>query len=305
MYWLEGNIQSILPITQGFRDATKALGWNLTVLTYDPSDPQGPGGAMRQAVDGGADFIAISGQPISVMGAALEAAKAKKIPVIDMFSTDDVKGADNGIYANVGGVDFSQKSAQILTDFTISDSGGDANVLFVNIPDFQILRIVADAVGGAFQANCKKCSLTPLNVSIGDLTSGAVASNIVSKLQANPKIDYVYVSIGDLASGLPQALDGAGLGGKVKIVGGVPNKEQVQSLIDGKAAAYTVLGRPGAAWVATDVMTRLSLGKDPDLAEHTLLPTWVWTPDNVPKPAQEYDGPRDFLSQFKQLWVVS
>jgi len=76
-------------------------------------------------------------------------------------------------------------------------------------------------------------------------------------------------------------------------------------LIDGKAAAYTVLGRPGAAWVATDVMTRLSLGMDPDLAEHTLLPTWVWTPGNVPKPAQEYDGPKDFQSQFKQLWVVS
>ena len=37
VYWLEGNIQSILPITQGFKDAASALGWNLTVLTYDPS----------------------------------------------------------------------------------------------------------------------------------------------------------------------------------------------------------------------------------------------------------------------------
>ena len=42
LYWLEGNIQSILPITGGFEAATDAIGWDLTTITYDPSDPQGP-----------------------------------------------------------------------------------------------------------------------------------------------------------------------------------------------------------------------------------------------------------------------
>ena len=45
----------------------------------------------------------------------------------------------------------------------------------------------------------------------------------------------MFVSIGDLASGLPEALAAAGMGDKVKIVGNVPNTEQVQSLIDGFA----------------------------------------------------------------------
>ena len=75
MYWLEGNIQSILPITGGFEAATEALGWDLTTLTYDPSDPQGPSAAMQQAVDGGADFIAMSGQTVDTLGQALDAAK--------------------------------------------------------------------------------------------------------------------------------------------------------------------------------------------------------------------------------------
>ncbi len=43
VYWLEGNIQSILPITTGFEAATDALGWDLTTLSYDPTDPQGAG----------------------------------------------------------------------------------------------------------------------------------------------------------------------------------------------------------------------------------------------------------------------
>jgi ABC-type sugar transport system substrate-binding protein len=304
VYWLEGNIQSILPITGGFKEAATALGWSLTVLTYDPADPQGPSAAMRQAVDGGADYIAVSGQSIDILGQALDAAKAKKIPVIDMYSTDQVGGSTNGIYANVGGTPFSQRSAALLSDFVIADSGGDANVLFVNVPDFKILQIVADAVDGNFKTQCPACTVTPLNVSIGDLTGGTVASQVVSTLQSKSKIDYVYVTIGDLATGLPEALQAAGLADKVKIVGGVPNTEQVQSLIDGKATAYTPLGRPASAWAAIDVMARLSVGMDADAKGHELLPSVIWTPDNVPKPAQDYQGAENYQAQFKKLWGV-
>ena len=80
LYWLEGNIQSILPITGGFEAATEAIGWDLTTITYDPSDPQGPNAAMQQAVDAGADFIAISGQPVTAIETALAAAKAAEHP---------------------------------------------------------------------------------------------------------------------------------------------------------------------------------------------------------------------------------
>jgi ABC-type sugar transport system substrate-binding protein len=304
VYWLEGNIQSILPITGGFKEAAQTLAWNLTVLTYDPADPQAPGAAMRQAIQGGAQYIAVSGQTISVLGPALDMAKAANIPVIDLYSTDEVGGAANGIYANIGGPDYSKKSSSLIDDFMISDSGGDAHILFVNDPDFAILQIVADAVHSNIKANCGQCQLTDLNVSTSDLAAGNAASSIVSRLQAAPDIDYVYVSIGDLATGLVSALQSAGLD-KVKIVGGVPNKEQVQTLIDKTASAYTPLGRPESAWVAMDVMARLALGMDPDVQEHTLLPVWVWTQNNVPKPAQDYQGPKDYQAQFKKLWQIS
>ena len=104
LYWLEGNIQSILPITGGFEDATKAIGWDLTTITYDPSDPQGPNSAMQQAVEAGADFIAISGQPVTAIETALAAAKAKGIPVFAMFGENE-SDPDNGIVAVVGGLE--------------------------------------------------------------------------------------------------------------------------------------------------------------------------------------------------------
>ena len=305
VYWLEGNIQSILPLTTGYEDATEALGWDLTTLSYDPTDPQGPGSAMQQAIDGGADYIAVSGQTIDILGAALETAKSAGIPVIDMYSTDEVGGEENGIYANVGGPAYSEASFPILSDFVISDSGGDANVLFVNIPDFPILQTVRDAAIGQFDSGCPDCEVTELDVTINDLTSGAVSSQVVSSLQTNPDIDYVFVSIGDLATGLPEALESAGVADQVSLLGGVPNPEQLQSLADGTSVAWIPLPRPESSWVAIDAMARIELGQEIDQESHEVLPIQVFTPDNIPTPVEEYEGPEGYQDDFAQLWGLS
>jgi ribose transport system substrate-binding protein len=305
VYWLEGNIQSILPITTGFEDATDAIGWDLTTITYDPADPQGPSAAMRQAVDGGTDYIAVSGQNIEILGEALDAAKSAGIPVIDLYSTDEVGGEANGIYANIGSSAYSEASFPILVDYVIADSGGDAQVLFVNIPDFTILQIAADATNGQFESECPDCEVVPLDVTINDLTSGAVASQVVSALQSNPNIDYVFTSIGDLATGLPEALAGAGLSEQAQIVTHVPNPEQLQAVADGEIVAAIPLPRPESAWAAVDAMARLELGMEIDQESHELLPIEIWTPDNVPTPIEEYQGPKGYQDQFTQLWGVS
>jgi ribose transport system substrate-binding protein len=303
VYWLEGNIQSILPITQGFEEATEATGWDLTTLTYDPADPQGPGSAMQQAVDGGADYIAVSGQTIDILGPALDAAKSAGIPVIDMYSTDEVGGEENGIYANIGGPGYSEASFPVLVDYVISDSGGEANVLFVNIPDFQILQTVADATLGQFESECPECEVETLDVTIADLTSGAVSSQVVSSIQSNPDIEYVFVSIGDLATGLPEALSSGGAE-NVQLLGGVPNPEQLQSLADGTSVAWIPLPRPMSAWAAVDAMARIELGQEIDQEQHEVLPIEMKTQDNIETPVEEYEGPEGYQDQFNQLWGI-
>jgi len=303
VYWLEGNIQSILPITQGFEEATEDAGWDLTTLTYDPADPQGPGSAMQQAVDGGADYIAVSGQTIDILGPALDAAKSAGIPVIDMYSTDEVGGEENGIYANIGGPGYSEASFPVLVDYVINDSGGDAKVLFVNVPDFQILQTVADATLGQFESECPECDVESLDVTIADLTSGSVSSQVVSSLQSNPDIEYVFVAIGDLATGLPEALSSGGAE-NVKLLGGVPNPEQLQSLADGTSVAWIPLPRPMSAWAAVDAMARIELGEEIDQEQHEVLPIEVKTQDNIETPVEEYEGPEGYQDQFNQLWGV-
>jgi ribose transport system substrate-binding protein len=301
VFWLEGNIQSIRPITTGFEDATEAAGWDLTTISYDVSDPQAPGAAMQQAVQGGADYIAVSGQSIDILGEAMTAAQDAGIPVIQLFSTDEVGGEDNGVFGNVGSSESSRASYPLLADLVIADSGGTAEVLLVNVPDFPILQVADEAITSQFESECPECTVTPLDLTIADLTGGTVPSQVVSALQTNPNIEYVFVVIGDLAAGLPEAIDGAGLLDQVKILGNVPNEEQIQSLADGDSFAYLPLPRPFAGWAAVDAMLRLDQGMDVP-PEHEVLPIEIWTSETVPQPIEEYEGPEGYQSQFEELW---
>jgi ribose transport system substrate-binding protein len=303
LYWLEGNIQSILPITGGFEAATKALGWDLTTITYDPSDPQGPNAAMQQAVDADADFIAISGQPITAIETALAAAKAKDIPVFAMFGENEAD-PDKGVVAVVGGLNTTASNAENLADFMISDSGGEANSLLVSLPDFTILQYAEQKMTDQFDSQCTSCKYDTLEATIADLTAGNVPGQVVSYLQAHPDVTYVNLAIGDLATGLPEALTAAGIGRDVKIVGGVPNIDQIQSLIDDTSDAWKALPRVSAAWMMVDAMARYDQSMDTTVDE-VVAAAPIFTPENVESPATDYAGVPGYEDQWKALWGVS
>ena len=174
-------------------------------------------------------------------------------------------------------------------------------MLLVNVPDFAILQVATDAINGQFEEHCPDCTVETLDLSITDLTGGAVASTVVSAMQSNPDVDYVFVTIGDLATGLPEALASADLG-DVKLLGHVANAEQLQSLADGTSFAWIPLPRPESAWAAVDAMVRLAVGQEIDQEQHSVLPLEIWTADNVATPVEEFEGPAGYQDQFTALW---
>ena len=302
LYWLEGNIQSIAPITGGFEAATKAIGWDLTTLTYDPSDPQGVNAAMQQAVDAGADFIAVSGQPITAFETALAAAKSKNIPVFAMFGENEADPA-KGVVAVVGGLNTTASNAQNLADYMISDSDGAGKFLLVNLPDFTILQYAEKQTTDWLDTNCTTCTYDKLETTIADLTGGNVPGQVVSYLQAHPDVTNVNLAIGDLATGLPEALKAAGLSDKVHLSGGVPNVDQMQSLLDKTSNAWKALPRVSAAWMMVDAMARYAQSMDTTVDE-VVADAPIFTQDNAPSPAADYAGVPGYEDQWKALWGV-
>lgn len=303
VFWIAPNIEVIQAQTEGFEDATEALGWKLTTLLVDSADPQAYASAMKQAVTQKADFIVASGASADMYGDGLDAARAAGIPVIDEYSTDEPEGEANGIYANIGGTAYVQDEVGALADWVIADSGGKGTVAFVNIPDFPILKAAGEAVSDQMET-CADCTLVPVDASVADLTGGGIPQLVISTLQSNPDVEYVYLSFGDLYSGLDSALEGAGLSGKVKVLTATLNPSQSALVASGEIAAGVPNPQRYASWVAVDAMLRLDQGMSIDQDEHTLLPVPIFTKDTVPSPPGEWAGPEGYEAQFAALWLL-
>ena len=122
--WLECELPSCHQISKGFVDATKALGWDLKIISVKSADP-GPG--FQQAIDAGVDYIALSGTPAAVVQNQIDAAKAKGIGFFSCYSGDKPGGKDNNIYTQCGDNDATTGAGALLADWIIGDSGGKAH----------------------------------------------------------------------------------------------------------------------------------------------------------------------------------
>ncbi len=305
VYWLQGNLADIQTITTGFQAATAALGWKLHTLSYDTTNPQALNADMTEAVNQGANFIAVSGEPIAAFASAIKLAKAKHIPVFDSFSTNPVLGKANGIYANFGGPRNVRLDGHLTGAYNAMYWKGHANIVFVNDPDFPVLTSLMQADRKAVTQYCKACKYTVLNVSTAQLASGAIPSVVVSFLQAHPTVNTLRFAIGVMSTGVAQAISSAGLKTKLIIDGSDPEQPNFAALRTGTEQAWVGLPRAASAWYDVDAMARYSLGMSLKPDSSGLLPAEIFTKATVPNPApSDYVPFPGYPSQFKKLWHV-
>ena len=203
------------------------------------------------------------------------------------------------------------RTGDLIANWVIADSGGTANTLLVNIPDFPVLVSEAEGAAAAYEENCPDCTLETLDTTIDSLIAGEVPAAVASRLQANPDINYVQFTFGDLPAGVADTLEEAGLLEGVKIVG-VDFSTQIglPEIIAGRHAAWTANPKPYAGWLMVDAMARQSLGMDnPEERANASLPTFIVSDAAT---AQEildlgdagWPGPETMADQFKALWGV-
>jgi ABC-type sugar transport system substrate-binding protein len=306
VYWLEGNLADIKTITGGFKAATAALGWSLHTLSYDTTNPQAVNAAMEQAVQQGADYIAISGTPTASFASALKKARAKNIPIFDSFSTNAVEGTGNGIYANFGGPKNVELDGTLTGAYDAVYWKGKANIAFVNDPDFAVLTALQKADEATTKKYCPSCAYDVLNVSTQQLVQGAIPQVVVSYLQSHPKVNTLRFAIGAMSTGVVKAMKSVGLNQKLIITGSDPEQPNFQALIDGTETAWVGLPRAAAAWYDVDGMARMAAGMTLATGDSIAMPAQIFTSDTVPHPAPEDYVPfSGYEAQFKALWKVS
>jgi ABC-type sugar transport system substrate-binding protein len=302
--WLECDVPTCAAyLTPGFKAATEALGWNLTIIPMKSTEP---GPAFQQAIDNKVDFIASTGLSTAQYQPQLDAANAAGIKVLSCFGTDDP--SPTTIQMQCGDEAFVTKTGPLMADWAIVDSKAAANVLIVSIPDFPVLKAETDAFIAQLKKNCSACTSEELNVTLDDLIGGRVPASVVSKVQANSKTNYIFYSFGDLPGGVSAALESAGLAKQVKQFGQDFSKVDLEEIVAGTMGAWSADPKGYAGWLMVDAAARLSLGMTLDEErDAAALPTII-----VDKPdlATEIIGtnadwmPPGAEDAFKKLWGV-
>jgi ribose transport system substrate-binding protein len=285
----------------GVKAAAKALGWSAKAQVFKNDNP---GAALQQAIIERPDYIAITGIPAVALKPQLKAAAEAGIPVISCATPD--KPAPSGYAVQCGG------SLEIDADYVgrwmINDSGGDADMVAVTIPQFPVLNTETDWFKANLERQCAECSYDQLEVTVQDVGGGAVAQKVVAYLQSHPDVDYVYFTFNDLTRGVPAALRTAGFDKKVKLVGAAGDAS-IMKQIGSTQTAWTIAPNVYSAWVMFDAMARLSVGESltGEYASKVYTsPTWVVDSAESAKSLQPtgYDwyGPEGFEEQFEALW---
>jgi len=285
--------------SEGIKAATDALGWKLKVLDFDSANPATLISAMKQALQYHPVAVSLNGLPPATWQSEVPAYEKAGVPIfpIDIGPAAPVSKT---IPINIGNGDGQGKA--VAAWFT-QDSAGSGKGLLVDIPDFPVLKQIADNISSGVQQYCSGCSLTDLNVTIAQQESNAIVPAIVSSMQRNPDVKYILLADGVIAPGLPAALKAAGIDG-VKIAGGLGSSENMSDVKNGTEQAFTSENLIYDGLVAVDAAARQSENMTISPASG-VTPIQLLTQSTVGNTTDSLNAPSDALAQFKKLWHVS
>ena len=302
--WLECSLPSCPPIGLGIKDATDALGWKLEVITYSTD----VAAAFQQAIDLGVDYVATSGTSQAVIQDQIDAAAAAGIAYFSCYDTSPPEGEANNIWLQCGDAPGVTLAGERIANQIIVDSGGTANVLMVNIPDFAVLVSEREGSQAAYEANCPDCTFNELALTLDQLLAGEVAGAIVAALQADPSVDYIHYAFDGLTTGVTATLTEANLLEGRKQVGVDFSGAVLQEIVDGTMQAWTANPKGYAGWLLVDGMARHAIGQEnTEERANAVLPSFIVSSAGQAEPliaGNGWPGPDTMADQFKTLWGV-
>ena len=168
----------------------------------------------------------------------------------------------DGFAANLVTGDDYWFNGVLMADYVAVHTEGDANVLFLNVPQFPVLGIEQQGFEEQFAQVCPDCKLTELEFTVDQLLAGEHISAAVSELQKDDGINFIVTGFGDMLLGMPDALSGAGFDVPAISQAGTPLNRQM--IADGTMqVADVALPTSFLGWRAVDAGLRAIAGQDP------------------------------------------
>ena len=304
--WLNCDFVQCGFTQKGIEEATKALGWNLKVISYSSMDPASLISALQQALtlDPKPIGVAFSGIPQPVWESMIEPYRKAGVPILTGLMGPTT--TSDAVPVNLWNEDDLAVDAEILANWVTADSGGKGQAVVFGVPDFPILGGTATSFAKALAKVCSGCKVTRINATIPQiLDPGTPNQLVVSALQADPKIKYVITADGALMPGLPSAISGAGLPSDIKIGGALGTAENMQNIGEGTSHAFTGENFAYYGWLLVDVALRHAQGMEVPRGDGG-MPHQLFTKANVATHGDGVDmkSPVGYQAQMKALWGV-
>jgi ribose transport system substrate-binding protein len=252
-----------LPICQTVNHASaaaaEALGWKLK--EYDTQiTPEGYAATWQRVVGDRPDLIVYAVLlPNQLITKQLAQVKAEKIPAVGLApGVTDKPSAAGPMVAAYSGTPMMTTDGKLMGDVVVSNAGGAATTVFITDPQLKLQF-------GAVQSEFTKAvgaaggSVDVLNVRTQDI-GRTIPTAVVSYVQRHPDVKYLAFALNDLTAGVPEALRGAGLSDKVRIVARAPQQANLKAIADGDQYAAVADEDAAGVWRAFDALARIVIG---------------------------------------------
>jgi ribose transport system substrate-binding protein len=280
----------------------------MRVLLSDPANSASDAQRrLAQAVAQRVAAIVTVGFTTAEIAAPLRQAAAAAIPVVQLFVSDPVAPpAGSGVFGYVSPC-YTCIGA-VMADLVIRDSGGRADVVFINAPDVGIATLEANGFRARLREHCGGCTVTVADAPIAQWGSQIPA--IAAAAAADQRVNYL-VPVFDTATALVvPALAAANAEDRIRLVSSNGDQAQLSDLRDGEAPRW--VGNVGVdgqwiGWASVDQVLRALAGQ-PALADEK-IGFRAFTRENIGSlrlaadPSSWY-GDAPFARGYRGLWGV-
>lgn len=313
VYYVQCSVPVCEEIKGGIEAAAKKLGWTLETTAHKDT-PETVAAAFDAAIAAKPDVVLTSGNPREWFASQLKTLEDAKIPVV-AWSMPEAYEPGQGISANLLSGDDYYFYGALMADYAAAKSA-KKNILFVGLPVFPVLSVVQKGFTEEVAKACPDCKVDTMEVAITDLGTN-LPGQIVSKLQANPDLDFVVYAFGGMLFGVPDAIEAAGLLPQAQAISQAGGPMNFAFIEGGKHQVAEVgLASELLGWRAIDVAARVLSGTGPGRstppAEATFeghpdilvngLPLQILEKGSLADASKLWPGVDGFQAQFAKLW---
>ena len=268
------------------------------------AQPSAISACVQQAVAANAAGIVLDSVPYAMAQNALDAAKAKGIPIIiaDQYAPTGTSNSDQVTY--VPGAT-GQPSA--IAWWVIAASKGKAKLIIGQETDSPSSKqYVTDSLS-IYKQYCPGCDVKVKGISAS--TDTQLATDVSSNVLTDPGVDYYYTEFEDSLQPTVQGIQQSGRSSAISlsVAGGSING--LGLLKSGSVKAVVAVDQAYAGWALTDEVLRMMTGSTPVTET---FPTRLFTQDDIAdiqvtaaaQASGEWFGDDSYQQSYARLWGV-